>query len=145
MILKGKYSLKKKSRYEELSKDLKNMLKGLLEPDPSKRLTMPQVRKHPWLNIKPKAKVEIFSEAELAVIRKDFTYKEMVHRSQKGTKASRIGFDNIPGQLHNSRLHHSSVLSTNAQQQPHLTTENHHSLPLFTEHELDEDCGGAGV
>lgn len=24
----------------------------------------------------------------------------------------------------------------------HLTTENHHSLPLFTEHELDEECGG---
>jgi hypothetical protein len=40
MIVKAKYSLKKKSRSEELSKDLKALLKGLLEPDPSKRLTM---------------------------------------------------------------------------------------------------------
>jgi hypothetical protein len=40
MIVKAKYSLKKKSRPEELSKDLKSLLKGLLEPDPSKRLTM---------------------------------------------------------------------------------------------------------
>jgi serine/threonine protein kinase len=40
MILKGKYSLKKKQRTEELSKDLKNLIKGLLEPDPPQRLTL---------------------------------------------------------------------------------------------------------
>ena len=40
MIVKAKYSLKKKSRSEELSKDLKSLLKGLLEPDPAKRFTM---------------------------------------------------------------------------------------------------------
>ncbi len=77
MIMKAKYSLKKKSRSEELSKELKNLLKGLLEPDPTKRLNMMQVRKHPWVVNKPKGKVEIFTEQELAVIRKDFTYKEM--------------------------------------------------------------------
>lgn len=49
MIVKAKYSMKKKSRSEELSKDLKSLLKGLLEPDSTKRLTMNQVRKHPWL------------------------------------------------------------------------------------------------
>lgn len=40
MIVSGKYSLKKKQRTEELTKDLKDLLRGLLEPDPSKRLTM---------------------------------------------------------------------------------------------------------
>jgi hypothetical protein len=40
MIVKAKYSMKKKSRSEELSKDLKSLLKGLLEPDSTKRLTM---------------------------------------------------------------------------------------------------------
>lgn len=40
MIVKAKYSLKKKSRSEELSKELKLLLKGLLEPDPEKRFTM---------------------------------------------------------------------------------------------------------
>jgi len=49
MILKAKYSLKKKSRANELSKELKSLLKGLLEPDHTKRLTMSQVRKHAWL------------------------------------------------------------------------------------------------
>jgi hypothetical protein len=40
MIVKAKYSLKKKIRLEGLSSDLKSLLKGLLEPDPLKRLTM---------------------------------------------------------------------------------------------------------
>jgi serine/threonine protein kinase len=40
MIVKAKYSFKKKSRSEELSKDLKSLLKDLLEPDPAKRPTM---------------------------------------------------------------------------------------------------------
>ena len=40
MIVKAKYSMKKKSRSEDLSKDLKSLLRGLLEPDSTKRLTM---------------------------------------------------------------------------------------------------------
>jgi serine/threonine protein kinase len=47
-ILKAKYSLKKKKQ-SNLSKELKLLLKGLLEPDPTLRLTMEQVRKHPWV------------------------------------------------------------------------------------------------
>jgi serine/threonine protein kinase len=65
MIIKAKYSLKKKSRSEELSKDLKSLLKGLLEPDPAKRLTMTQVRKHPWLQVRPLKVIEIFTDEEL--------------------------------------------------------------------------------
>jgi serine/threonine protein kinase len=49
IIVKAKYSLKKKQRKEELSKDLKSLIRGLLEPDPIKRLTMSQVMKHPWV------------------------------------------------------------------------------------------------
>ena len=40
MIIRGKYSIKKKARREEVSKELKNLLKGILEPDPEKRLNM---------------------------------------------------------------------------------------------------------
>jgi len=50
MIVKGKFSLKKKKvRPEELSRDLKNLLRGLLEPEPSKRLTVRQIVNHPWV------------------------------------------------------------------------------------------------
>ena len=77
MIVKAKYSLKKKQRTEDLSKDLKSLIRGLLEPDPTKRLTMAQVRKHPWMLSKSKARVEILSEMELTTIRRDFTYQEM--------------------------------------------------------------------
>lgn len=38
-ILKGKYSLKKKKQ-KDLSKELKSLLRGLLEPDPKLRLNM---------------------------------------------------------------------------------------------------------
>jgi serine/threonine protein kinase len=49
MIVKAKFALKKKQRKEELSRDLKSLIKGLLEPEPNKRLTMKQIVNHPWV------------------------------------------------------------------------------------------------
>jgi hypothetical protein len=46
MIVKGKYALKKK---QELSRELKQLLRGLLEPDASKRLTMRDIVEHKWM------------------------------------------------------------------------------------------------
>jgi len=138
MIVKGKYSLKKKSRTEEISKDLKSLLKSLLEPDPTKRPTMTQVRRHPWLLTKPLTTVEIFTDSELSLIRKDFTYKEML--SKPKAPPSRIGSSTADHQKLSTNLPHQRS------SQQLLTTENQqYSLPLFTEHELDEECGGGGV
>ena len=89
MIVKAKFALKKKQRKEELSRDLKSLIKGLLEPDPSKRLTMKQIVNHPWVLDVSQGQPEIFSESELQAIRKDFTYKEMVPQTRK-TVQSRI-------------------------------------------------------
>lgn len=47
LILKAKYSLKDDK--VEISDDAKNLIRALLEPDPSKRLNIEQVKKHPWL------------------------------------------------------------------------------------------------
>jgi len=65
MIVKAKFALKKKQRKEELSRDLKSLIKGLLESDPSKRLTMKQIVNHPWVLDVTQGQPEIFSESEL--------------------------------------------------------------------------------
>ena len=44
LIMKGKYSLK-----EDISESARSMLKGLLERDPSMRLTSAEVLAHPWM------------------------------------------------------------------------------------------------
>ena len=44
LIIKGKYTLK-----EDISADSRELLRGLLEKDPSKRLTTAQVLNHKWL------------------------------------------------------------------------------------------------
>ena len=125
MIVKGKFSLKKKKvRPEELSRDLKNLLRGLLEPEPSKRLTIRQIVNHPWVIDVSSEFPQIFTNTELQAIRKDFTYKEMVPQTRK-TVQSRVT-DQHPSRLNN----HGG------------TSECLNTLPLFTEHELDEECGG---
>jgi serine/threonine protein kinase len=45
LIIKGDYTLK-----DDVSEESRNLLRGLLEPEPSKRLTMNQVLVHPWLD-----------------------------------------------------------------------------------------------
>jgi len=47
LIMKAKYSLKDEK--VELSEDVKSLIKALLEPEPSKRLTIKEVRQHKWL------------------------------------------------------------------------------------------------
>jgi len=44
LILKGKYILK-----EDVSEDARNLLRGLLEICPEKRLTIKEVLEHPWI------------------------------------------------------------------------------------------------
>ena len=45
VIIKGKYSLKDDS----LSEDVQDLLRGMLEPEPDKRMTVKDVRRHKWL------------------------------------------------------------------------------------------------
>lgn len=44
IIMKAKYSLK-----EDISEDSRNLLRGLLEKDPAKRLNISQILGHTWL------------------------------------------------------------------------------------------------
>lgn len=45
MIVKAKYSLK-----AEISEPARDLIKKILEPDPRKRLTIPQILSHPWFS-----------------------------------------------------------------------------------------------
>ena len=45
LILKGRYTLK-----EDISSEARSLLRGLLEVNPSKRLTIKEIYKHPWFS-----------------------------------------------------------------------------------------------
>lgn len=45
LILKAKYNLK-----DEISEDAKDLIKKLLELDPSKRIYIKKILEHPWLS-----------------------------------------------------------------------------------------------
>lgn len=71
MIIKAKYSLK--SDISEISRDL---LKKILEPDPRKRLSIPEILAHPWF-ADLKEDLEMFNEQEKEKIKIEFSYNDV--------------------------------------------------------------------
>lgn len=71
MIIKAKYSLK--SDISEVSRDL---LKKILEPDPRKRLSIPEILAHPWF-ADLKEDLEMFNEQEKEKIKIEFSYNDV--------------------------------------------------------------------
>ena len=71
MIIKAKYSLK--SDISEASRDL---LKKILEPDPRKRLSIPEILVHPWF-ADLKEGLEMFNEQEKEKIKIEFSYNDV--------------------------------------------------------------------
>jgi calcium-dependent protein kinase len=49
-IMKGDYSLKGKD-WDSVSKDAKDLLRGMLHPNPKKRLNAQQCMDNPWFNL----------------------------------------------------------------------------------------------
>ena len=70
LILKGKYLLK-----EDISVEARDLLRGLLEIDPKKRLTIRQIYRHPWLKNMDMS-VQLFNEEERELIKKEYTYND---------------------------------------------------------------------
>ena len=77
-IMKAKYNLKEDKF--QLSDEVKHLLRCLLEPDPQKRYTIKQIKKHPWMqevyneDFEPQ---ELFTEEEKLKISKDFSYNDV--------------------------------------------------------------------
>ena len=65
--------LNKEPKYiENISDELRNLLKGLLNKDPKKRLNCDQILNHPWFNDINSHKVHLFSKAEKSLLTKTF-------------------------------------------------------------------------
>jgi len=71
LILKGKYVLK-----EDVSANARNLLRGLLEINPEKRLTIKQIYEHPWLKSMDQS-VQLFNDEEREMIKKEYTYNDV--------------------------------------------------------------------
>lgn len=75
--MSANYTLK-----DDVSEESRDLLKGMLEADPAKRLTVRQILSHPWLSdvgesskfVENKSIVVVFSEQEKLLIAKEFTY-----------------------------------------------------------------------
>ena len=82
LIMKAEYKLQ-----DCISKDARDMLSGLLEKDPTKRLTVKQILGHPWM-ADAKDSVELFTQAEKNYIKSEYTYvdKSRYNRNTGGTQ-----------------------------------------------------------
>lgn len=91
LIKKGKYNLK-----DEISSEAKSLIKGILETDPRKRLTLKMILSHPWLEEVPK-ELQIFTDSEMCLIRKEFTYNNVrrLNRNFVGGTQSSVGTDRV--------------------------------------------------
>ena len=70
LILKGKYLLK-----EDISIEARDLLRGLLEINPKKRLSVRKIYRHPWLRGMDPT-VQLFNDEERKMIKKEYTYND---------------------------------------------------------------------
>ena len=70
-ILNARYNMK-----EDISPDAQNLIRGLLNIDPKKRLSVNQVLQHKWMNGVDALSTDIFNDNEKEVIRSEFTYND---------------------------------------------------------------------
>ena len=71
LIMKAKYTLK-----DDISQEARNLLKGLMEKDPNKRMTIAQVLNHKWLEDAKTdfTSVELFTDQEKQYIKTEYSY-----------------------------------------------------------------------
>ena len=67
-IIMAKYSLK-----ESISENAIDLIRRILEPNPTQRLTISQILSHPWFN-SMNSEIELFNDEEREKILREFTY-----------------------------------------------------------------------
>lgn len=82
MIVKAKYSLK-----SDISEPARDLIKKVLEPDPRKRLTIPEILKHAWFD-DLKSDLEMFTEQEKEKIKQEFSYNDVKQNQINDTDIS---------------------------------------------------------
>lgn len=114
--MKADYKLK-----DDISADARDLLKGLLDPNPESRLGVGEVLSHSWMRDVPDSgEVELFTEQEKQYIKTEFTYGKSTRLGRNGLGLGLMGPETgFQDQLHNS------------------DGETLQSRDLFTEHQLD--------
>lgn len=98
IIMKADYKLK-----EDISVDARELLKGLLEPDPENRLTVAEILSHPWMrDVLDASEVELFTEQEKQYIKTEFTYGKSTRLGRNGLGLGLMGLDPQQDMMHNS-------------------------------------------
>lgn len=69
--MEARYNMK-----DEISELAKNLIRGLLNVDPSKRLSVTQTLQHEWMAGTEFLSKDIFNDEEKEVIRSEFTYND---------------------------------------------------------------------
>ena len=72
MKLKKEIISKEPKRLDNISDELRDLLKGLLNKDPTKRLTCEQILKHPWLSDINFSSINLFSKNERHLLYKTY-------------------------------------------------------------------------
>ena len=76
LIMKGKYTLK-----PDVSEEVRDLLSKMLEVDPKKRYTIPEILCHPWFSNYDNS-ISLFTQEEKENIAKEFTYAKRNNRNQ---------------------------------------------------------------
>ena len=76
LIMKGKYTLK-----PDVSEEVRDLLSKMLEVDPKKRYTIPEILCHPWFSNYDNS-ISLFTQEEKESIAKEFTYAKRNNRNQ---------------------------------------------------------------
>jgi len=87
LIIKGKYVLKASA-----SEDVRDLLRKMLEVDPKKRFTIPQILCHRWFSDYDPT-VEVFTAEEKLGIKNEFTYSQRPNRNQMQGEGSIVTID----------------------------------------------------
>eukprot|EP01022_Parablepharisma_sp_SALTPOND_P008189 TRINITY_DN135349_c2_g1_i1.p1 TRINITY_DN135349_c2_g1~~TRINITY_DN135349_c2_g1_i1.p1 ORF type:complete len:1128 (-),score=119.65 TRINITY_DN135349_c2_g1_i1:2063-5362(-) len=78
LIMKGKYTLK-----EEVSKEARDLLTRLLECDPYKRINIPEILAHEWMQGIADS-ISLFTEQERELLGKEYCYSDKAKRKDGG-------------------------------------------------------------
>ncbi len=109
-ILKGRFSLK-----DEVSESARDLIKRMLDCDPRKRATIPDIMAHPWMQ-NVAAHVSLFSEAEKEAIRKEYSCKRKVQAqgqevTETGTLFTEQNIDSTQNDLTRNNTEKSVILA----------------------------------
>ena len=76
MVIKARYSMK-----ASISEQARDLLKKILEPDPRKRLKIPEILAHEWFD-DLKEDLEMFTDQEKEKIKQEFSYNDQRFKSK---------------------------------------------------------------